>query len=298
VNESFDAVRDVGYERYVGERRSPRLRWRVLARRQIAGAWETWWQYKLALSIAVVVTCVFGGMMYFFTDSAMFRGFRWVSGLTMTIADGAVPASLQWFRRAAFVLSTATAATAIAADRQSGAFALYVARSTRPIDYIVGKLAGMTALVGSIALAGPVFLALLRLGLYDDTAHVTAHLSIVGNVLIIGVLTTLVYAIVPLAISSLFESRAQAVAMWAAYWLVIGSICALLGAMTSGWISAFDLASALDSLSNQLFGIHLTRRVQIPFGVAVGSIVVHVAIALAIIVVAVRRAHQRGFGAS
>ncbi len=298
MNDPFEPVRDVGYERYAGVRRPPSTRWRVLARRQIASAWETWWHYKLALAIAVVVTCVFGGMMYFFTDAAMFRGFRWVGGLTMTIADGAVPASLQWFRRAAFVLSTATAATAIASDRESGAFALYIARSTRPIEYIAGKLAAMLALVGSLAIVGPLFLALLRLRLYDDTAHVVAHFSLVVNVVIVGVLTTLVYAIVPLAISSLLSSRAQAVAVWAAYWLVIGSICAVLGAMTSGWISALDLPSALDSLTNQLFGMHLSKRLQIPFAVALGSVLVHVTAALAIVTWAVRRAHHRGFGAS
>ncbi|HEY1550369.1 MAG TPA: hypothetical protein VGG28_21225 [Kofleriaceae bacterium] len=293
-----EAVRDVGYERYAGARRDPATRWRVLARRQLASAWETWWHYKLALAIAVVVTCVFGGMMYFFTDAAMFRGFRWVSGLTMTIADGAVPASLQWFRRAAFVLSTATAATAIAADRESGAFALYVARSTRPIDYMIGKLAAMLALVGSLAILGPAFLALLRLGLYEDADHLVMHLGLVGNVVLIGVLTTLVYAIVPLAISSLLPSRAQAIAVWAGYWLVVGSICAVLGAMTTGWISALDLPSALDSITNQLFSIHLSKRLRIPFDVALASIAIHVTVALAIIAISVRRAHHRGFGAS
>jgi hypothetical protein len=298
VTEPVEPIRDLGYERYAGERRPASMRWRVLARRQITSAWENWWHYKLALAIAVVVTCVFGGMMYFFTDTAMFRGFRWVGGLTMSIADGAVPASLQWYRRAAFVLSTATAATAIASDRQSGAFALYIVRSTRPVDYIVGKLAAVIALVGSLAIIGPCFLALLRLGLYDDAARVVQHLNLVSNVVVIGVLTTLVYAIVPLAISSLFASRAQAVAVWAVYWLVIGSICAALGAMTTGWISAFDLPSALDSLTNQLFGLHLTKRLQIPFEVALGSILVHVGAALAIIAVSVRRAHHRGFGSS
>jgi hypothetical protein len=293
-----DEVRDVGYDRYVGARRSPSTRWRVVARRQIASAWETWWHYKLALALAVIVTCVFGAMMYFFTDSAMFRGFRWVSGLTMTMADGAVPASLQWFRRAAFVLSTATAATAIASDRESGAFALYIVRSVRPVDYIVGKLAAMLALVGTIAIAAPCFLVLVRLGLYDDTTRIVQHLSLVADVALIGVLTTLVYAIVPLAVSSLFSSRAQAVAVWGAYWLVVASIFALLGAMTSGWISAFDLPSSLDSLTNQMFGLHLSRRLQIPFGVALGSVLGHIALALAIITWSVRRAHHRGFGAS
>ena len=37
---------------------------------------------------------------------------------------------------------------------------------------------------------------------------------------------------------------------------------------------------------------------QVPFGVALTSIIAHVAIALASISIGVRRAHQRGFGSS
>jgi hypothetical protein len=298
VNEPVGVIRDVGYERYAGSRRAPSTRWRVLARQQIASAWQTWWQYKSALAIAVLVTAVFGGLMYFFTDSAMFRGFRWVSNLPMTVSDGAVPASLQWYRRAAFVLSTVTAASTVAGDRQSGAFALYIARSTRPIDYIVGKIAAMLALVASLMIVGPVFLAVLRLGLFDDTDTLVAHIAIVPKVITIGALTTVTYAIVPLACSSLFASRAQAIAVWAAYWLVAGSIAALLGAMTSGWIAAFDLPSALDSITNQIFGLHLSKRLRIPMDVALGSIAIHVTVALAIISISVRRAYRQGFGAS
>ncbi|HEY3804280.1 MAG TPA: hypothetical protein VGL61_16800 [Kofleriaceae bacterium] len=296
MSEPAGIIRDLGYERYAGSRRAPSKRWRVLARQQIASAWQPWWQYKTAIAIAVIVTAVFGGLMYFFTDSSMFRGFRWVSNLPMTMSDGAVPASLQWFRRAAFVVSTATAATTIAGDRESGAFALYVARSTRPVDYIVGKVAAMLVLVGSITIIGPLFLALLRLGLFDDTTVLVAHLWIVPKVLAVGALTTITYAIVPLACSALFATRAQALAVWAAYWLVACSIVALLGALTSSWFAAFDPASALDSIIDQLFGLHMVRRVRFPLDLAVGSIVVHVTVALAIISICVRRAHRRGFG--
>ena len=46
MNEPLGVIRDVGYERYAGSRRAPSTRWRVLARQQIASAWQTWWQYR------------------------------------------------------------------------------------------------------------------------------------------------------------------------------------------------------------------------------------------------------------
>ncbi len=288
-------IHDVGYERYSGARGGSSL-WRVIARHELAMAWQTWWRYKATLALAVIVMTAFAGLMYFLTETPMFRGFRMVGNLPLTIADGAVPASLQWFRRVAFMLSLTTGVGTIAGDRQSGAFALYVARSIRPIDYIAGKLTAMLILSGSIVVVGPFILVLLRLGLFDTSDALVEHLVIIPKVLALGALATLTYAIVPLGCSALFASRRKAIAVWAAYSLVAGSIIALLGAMTSGWIAAFDLASAIDSITFQLFDLHLVRRLQIPFGVAVGSVIVHVALALVIVSVAVRRAHKRGLG--
>ena len=290
-------LHDVGYERYAGLRATASPRWWVIARHELEMAWQTWWRYKAALALAVIVTAVFAGLMYFLTETPMFRGFHMIGRLPLTIADGAVPASLQWFRRVAFVLTVTTAVGTIAGDRQSGAFALYVARATRPIDYIVGKLAAVLVLTASVVVVGPLLLALLRLGLFDSSDALIANLVIVPKVLAIGALATLTYAIVPLGCSALFALRRQAIAVWAVYWVVIGTVVGLLGAITTGWISAFDLASALDSIAYQLFDLHLVRRLQIPFGVALGSVALHVALAMVIIVVCVRRAHKEGLGA-
>ena len=99
------SVRRGGYEPYGSVRRGSATRWRVFARYQLEVAWQTWWRYRLALLIAVMVTATFAGLMYFLSDSSMFRGFRRLGGGELAIADGVLPASIQWYRRAAFVLS-------------------------------------------------------------------------------------------------------------------------------------------------------------------------------------------------
>ena len=287
-------IHDLGYARYTGARRPMSTRWRAIARHHLTTAWQTWWRYRAALAIAAMVTVAFGGMMYFLADSSMFRGFRSVGALPLTIADGALPASIQWYRRSAFVFTLTMTAGAIAGDRQSGAFSLYVARSTRPIDYILGKLAATLALTAPLALLCPLVLATLRLGLFDDNEQLVAHLVILPKIPAIGALSTLAYSIVPLGVSALFATRRQALQVWCAYWLVATSILALLGAMTSGWIAAFDLPSALDSITNQLFHLYLPKRLQMSLTVAVASVLGHVLVALALFVAVVRRQHRAG----
>lgn len=288
------SVRRGGYEPYGSVRRGSATRWRVFARYQLEVAWQTWWRYRLALLIAVMVTATFAGLMYFLSDSSMFRGFRRLGGGELAIADGVLPASIQWYRRAAFVLSLTVTAGSISGDRESGAFALYIARSTRPVDYLAGKLVAIVGMTAILTLAGPVLLAVLRLGLFEDTSSLMSHLWLVPAMVVTGALSTLTYALVPLACSALFATRRRAISVWVGYWLLAGSVFALLGTMTSGWISAFDLASALDSVTYQLFDLHLVRRLQMPCEVAVASIALHVVAAIWIVWYRIHAAYQPG----
>jgi len=293
------AIHDLGYKRYVGTRRPTSTRWRVIVRRQMATAWHGWFRMKAAVGLAIVTTCVFGGMMYFLTNGIMFRGFRRVGDLPLTIADGALPASLDWYRRAAFLLGLTVIAGAVAGDRQSGAFTFYFARSIRPRDYVAGKLGGALAMTASILVLGPLVLALLRLGLCDDTDALVAHLAIVPEALAIGALATLVYAIVPLGISALFASRRYAVAVWAAYWLIATTAAGRIGIATgSSWIAALDLARAIEAVTHRLFDLQLAHHLAIPLPAALGSIALHVALALAIVGYQVARAQRTGVGGS
>jgi len=277
----------------------------VFARYQLEVAWQTWWRYRLALLIAVMVTATFAGLMYFLSDSSMFRGFRRLGGGELAIADGVLPASIQWYRRAAFVLSLTVTAGSISGDRESGAFALYIARSTRPVDYLAGKLVAIVGMTAILTLAGPVLLAVLRLGLFEDTSSLMSHLWLVPAMVVTGALSTLTYALVPLACSALFATRRRAISgeLQRGHirppgagqpFFFAGSVFALLGTMTSGWISAFDLASALDSVTYQLFDLHLVRRLQMPCEVAVASIALHVVAAFWIVWYRIHAAYQPG----
>jgi hypothetical protein len=287
-------VHDLGYQRYAGPRRAPRTRWRVIVRQQIASAWRTWWRYKAALGFAVVMTFVWGGLMYFL-EATPFRG---LAGTTW--AEAALPLSIEWYCRAAFFLSLVLGAGAIAGDRQAGAFTFYFARSVRPRDYVAGKVVGYGVMVASLALAGPLVLALLRLAIFDSTDELVAHLYVVPAALGVGTAITVVYTLVPLGFSALASDRRNALVLWLAYYLILGTIAALIGRFSGGSIAALDLPTACLALALDAFDFHLPvgRRAarQLDPTIALISIIAHAVIAVVVIWVRISRAHARGIG--
>jgi hypothetical protein len=288
-------IRDLGYQRYAGPRRSPATRWRVVARQHIASAWRTWWRFKAALGLAVVITFVWAGLMYFTSASAVFRG---MAGLSVT--EAALPLSIEWYCRVAFFLSLVLGASTIAGDRQNGAFTFYFARSIRPRDYVLGKLAGYGALVGTLVIGGTLVVALVRLAVCDSTDELVAHLTVVPRAIAVATMITIAYTTVPLGFSALATERRNALALWATYYLVIGSIAALIGRFSGGPIAAFDLPTACLSVALDLFDVHpvFGRRAarQLDPRVAIASLAAHAIIAIAVLSIRVARAHARGIG--
>jgi hypothetical protein len=300
-NPTTGTIHDIGYKRYVGTRRASSTRWLVIMRHQIAIGWKKWWRYKLALLSAVITTFVAGGFMYIAT-SRIIRGAGMMLGAQdapLTMADGVVPLSIQWYCRAAFILTLTLGATIVATDTQSGAFTFYYVRSIRPVDYVLGKLAGFGMLVATIVLVPPVLLVGLRLGLSDNLDDLVAHLHLMPKVLAIGALATLAYTAVPLALSSLVANRRYALALWAAYYLIVGNIAAGLSLVSSGSIGAIDIQTALQTLTFDLFDIRIMRHMsKLTLDVAVAGLLLQSGAAIAVLWYQVSRDQKTGVGGS
>jgi hypothetical protein len=295
---SAGQIHDLGYKRYVGTRRSMDTRWTVIMRHQIANAWKGWWRFKPWLIAGLIATAVSGGILYFLSGN-LFRMIGGLSGQVIKFADGILPISMAWYAPIGFLVSLTVSATVVAGDVQSGALTFYFARSVRPRDYVIGKLAGLGVLLSLIMLAGPLALAGVRLGLSDDRHQLFELLPVAYKALTIGVLGTLIYAAVPLGFSALVPNRRYAMALWAAYYILLGSMAQVIGRLTSPTVGALDLASALKSVSLNLFDVHPSGRdLSIPTGPALISILGHVAIAIGLVVWRVRNAQQTGVGGS
>jgi len=299
TGQSTGQIHDLGYKRYVGTRSSVGTRWTVIMRHQIATAWKGWWRFKLWLISAMMATAIAAGFLYL-ASGKLFRMMSGMGGQVIKFADGILPLSTLWYCKVGFIVSLTIGATLVAGDVGSGAFTFYFARSVRPRDYVLGKLAGIGVLVALIMLAGPVLLAGLRLGLSDDLDQLIALLPIVYKALAIGLCGTLIYTAVPLGFSSLFTNKWLALGLWAAYYLVLGSMAAGLGFLTrSPSVSALDLPSALQAVSFALFDLHLNGpRDTTSLGPALASILGHAAIAIGLVFWRVRAAQQAGVGGS
>jgi len=269
----------------------------VIARHQIALGWKTWWRFKAALGLAVITMCIAGGMMMFASDRKSQLG--QAQFLAQRLIDTALPESIIWFCRAGFLVSLTIGATVVASDVESGAFTFYFARSVRPRDYVLGKLVGLCALVGFVVFAGPLVLAGLRLGVSDSTDELVSHLVILPKTLAVGAIATIAYAAVPLGFSALLPNRRTALGLWAAYYLVFGSMVYVLGHVASPWIAALDLPRAVQAVAFHLFDLEFRDRdPAIPLDAAIGSLSIHIAAAIAIVTYQVSRAQKSGVGGS
>jgi hypothetical protein len=295
---SAGQIHDLGYKRYVGSRRSIGTRWTVIMRHQIATAWKGWWRFKPWLIAALLATAVSGGVLYFLSGK-MFRIIGGIGGQAIKFADGILPLSMSWYCPIGFIVSLTVCSTMVAGDVQSGAFTFYFARSARPRDYVIGKLAGVGVLLSLIMLGGPLALAGVRLGLADDLDQLISFLPVVYKALAIGALGTLVYAVVPLGFSAMITNRRYAMALWAAYYIVVGSMAGGIALLTTPAIAAIDLGAALKVIALNLFDVQQNgRALAIPTSIALISIFGHAAVAIGLMFWRVRNAQQTGVGGS
>jgi ABC-type transport system involved in multi-copper enzyme maturation permease subunit len=293
---STGQIYDLGYKRYVGSRRAVATRWTVIMRHQLATAWKGWWRFKMPLTAAALAT-VATGVVIFVLRGDVIRMMTGMHGEIVKFVDGILPLSYVWYSKIGFLVSLLVGATIVAGDVQSGAFTFYFARSLRPRDYVIGKLAALAIMLAAIMLAGPLLLAGFRIGL-SDRDELLAILPILPQTLAVGVLGTLIYAVVPLGFSALVSNPRHAMALWAAYDVVIGGIVGQLGARVSPAIAAIDLPSALQAVALDLFDVHSHKleRIHIPLGDALASIAIQVALAIVVVVWRVRRAQRTGVG--
>lgn len=288
-------IHDLGYRRYEGARRGEATRWRVIARHQVAIAWKTWWRFKAAVGLAVITMSIAGGMMMFASERKSSLGRAQI--FAQRLIDTALPEAVIWFCRVGFLASLTLGATIIATDIQTGAFGFYFARSTRPRQYVIGKLVGLCALTSLIVAAGPLVLAGLRLGLADNTDELVDLLPVLPKTLAIGALATLAYACVPLGFSALLPNRRHALALWASYYLIFGAMAYALAHVASPALGALDLPRAVQAVAYHLFELQFRDKdPEIPLEAAVASLLVHGALSIVLVVYQVRRAQRSGVG--
>ena len=272
-------IHDIGYARYAGERRPPSSLWRVIMRHHLSYGWKTIWRFKPWLFAAVVITVVVGVLMYV-SQNTLFENLRRQGG-PLRFLDGLLPYMYRFYVTPAFFLSMTVGAAVVARDRETGAFTFYFSRPVRPIDYVIGRLIGMTILMAIIIALGPVLLAMFRIGLARSTSEAVDLIPWVGRALLVGVLASVAYAALPLAASSLAGKRTNALGMWAAYYVIGTTIITIIAFKTWHPLAAIDLPVAVSSLATGLWDIELLGgQFRVSVTAAIISLVAQSAIAI------------------
>lgn len=247
-------IHDIGYARYSGLRRPPSTLWRVIMRHHLTYAWKTLWRFKPWLLSAVGITLVCGVIMYV-SQNTLFSGLRQGGGAPLKFLDGVLPFAFRFYIMGAFLLSMTVGAAVVARDHETGAFTFYFSRPVRPLDYVVGRMAGMVLLNALLLVAGPVLLALFRIGLSHSSSEALEHVPWVGKALVVGGLGAVAYAALPLAVSALAGRRTIALGVWAAYYVVVSSIIAGISRVTWEPLAAVDIGVSVTSLAFELWDI-------------------------------------------
>ena len=296
---SESAIHDLGYKRYDGVRLDASRRWRVIMRHQISSAMKGFWLYKAWLGAALIIVVVAAAFIFIATDRQWHIG----KAVTERLADVALPLSFDWFTRIAFILSLRIGASVIAGDMQSGAFVFYFARSTRPADYLIGKVAGYGFLVGIILVGGPFLVAAMRIGLsgYEDGSHLVGQLWLLLETIAAGTLATLVYTVVPLGFSALIANRRYALGVWAAWYLIAGAVATAIGMVTHWPLAALDIATSVRVIAGNMPDIpHSPMMNPNVLGLSTTaclvSLIAQVGISIAIILVQLNYAQRSGVG--
>ena len=301
---SVGAIHDLGYKRYLGTRRPQSTRWRVIVRNQVSTAWKTWWRYKLALGWAVVTfLSVLGVILFMYQNAAFLEPVMKRVGFKGNAYDFLIALfSIQGFCRAAFLAGLTGAAGAIAADAQVGAFTFYFARPVRPMDYVLGKLGGLFLLM-SFLITVPLFaLTCVRVGLSTDTDAMIAALPRLGSALLTGTLGALLFAALPLAISSMIAKRSYAIGAWAVWYILIGGIFqGLAFATRTPALAAVDPLSAIQGVGQGFYEVSVSQKItrdQVPFTWALALTLVMIAGSIAVAFWQVSRRAHAGVGGS
>jgi hypothetical protein len=295
------AIHDLGYKRYVGTRRPTSTRWQVIARNQLATAWKSWWRWKL-VAVLTLIPIIVAAVWIFAFSSELLRGFD-KAGVAVTLANAALPSAFGWLCKIAFVASLLIGASIIAGDVQSGAFVFYFARSTRPIDYLVGKLVGYGTVIASVIAGGATIVAIMRVALSSraDLGALLDELRVVPEALGLGLFGTLAFTSISLGFSAIVGNRRYALGLWAAYYLIVGSLLTLVGAQTNvHWLEAIDITSSLSSLANHAFDMPtlLGGKFDVPIAAAIISLAGQSALAIAFVYYKLSTAQKAGVGGS
>jgi len=287
-------IHDLGYEAYRGPRMPPSRRFLVIARNVSAVAWQSRWGVRLPFMLAVGTTLAASVVMYVVRD----RLFEMVRdrGVPIPRAEQIIFFAWLFLRLSGYILAAIVACAAVANDLRMGAFQFYFSRPLRPRDYVLGKLLGVTLVVGVPMFCGPVVLALVRLLFADSLGHAGQLLPILPRAALLGILGTAALSLPAMALGALLGKRQPAQALFVVYFVVLTTAAtAMADFLHVPELNLLNIGKDVEVIGRTLFGVALERHDPDPW-LAGGTLAVICGLSLAAIGSRVSRAETASLG--
>ncbi len=251
---------ELGYLRYEGRRTAPSravLSLLVHSFRSLLGIRRR----ARAKALPIIV----GGMAYL--PAIVFVGIAFF--LPEELTEAVVPGSAEYFSTVVtpvWLFIVLGAPSLICPDRRHGTLALYFASPLDRDTYLIAK-AGALALFLALVIIGPGLLLLLGLTIAGvGTDGPLAFLATLGRLLGMGVVITMMFTSITIALASLTDRRAAAAA-FIGLWLVLGSsfVGILTGPLSAGdWIAGLDVTTVAANVAGHIGGDFFDQEMLAP----------------------------------
>jgi ABC-2 type transport system permease protein len=287
------AIHDLGYEPYRGPKTPHHGRFWVIARNVFAVAWRSKWGVRLPL-FATVGTVISATVFLYVVRYSLTQlvGTRGLGALLR--AEMILFGALRFFELSAFVLATMAGTAAIANDLRMGSFQFYFSRPVRRLDYVFGKLFGLTLLIGIPLFLGPVVVSIMIVLMAWSNAGQVIHL--VPETMAYGLYATLAYVIPAAGLGALVQKRQAAQALYAIYVMLLSTAAVGLSVpLRFSWLRLLSVNHDLDTFGRWLYVIAPTDN-DPPVWAALTALAVIISAGLAMIWARVSRAETAGLG--
>jgi hypothetical protein len=262
------AIRDRGYQPYVGGYTPESGRWALIAGRMLKLTMPQWW---VILLLVGVLLRLLGEAIWMWLKTKIAGAVPPGTPLgDIPNVDSSILAILNGSGTLliAFVLALFVGGAAIADDARAGAFQFYFARSVTKVQYLIGKLVPVLVLVGSAAIVPAVLLATLRLALCQS-GEVMQKLPLEPAALGAGVIETLVLSLPALALSATSSRRGYVQGIYAMLFLlpwVVGGIFVRI--TRSAWPKLLSIPAHLENVARFLLRMPAGDDLSLPVWVS------------------------------
>jgi len=260
-------IHDQGYRRYAGRRDPYGRRWwvigrtglfnRIRERRVIAVLLAAWLPF-LVRGIQIYASANFQQVAFLAPTPEMFREF------------------LNQQEVFIFIVSIVIGSGLIADDKRANALQIYLSKPLTRVEYIVGKLTTLAAVLTFVTWLPAMLLLVLQMLFAGSTKFLADHLFLIPAITLFAAVQVFVSSFAMLALSSLSKSRRFVAMMYAGTLFFTAAMYQALRQITgsTAW-AAISPRDTMNVIADGIFRIQGTRA--IPFPMAVIAIVALIA---------------------